>query len=113
MRQPYEPLRKLFWWLLVGSKGGHKRLMIIMALRQAPANANQLATKLGLNYKTIQHHLNVLMENRMIVAHGEKYNITYHLSPELLDNMDLIDSIIREAGIKMGEVREKAWDRSG
>lgn len=78
----------------MGSKGGPTRMQILMLLRQGPANANQIAVKLNLNYKTVQHHLKVLEENRMIVPEGERYNVTYRLSPELLDNIDILDSII-------------------
>ena len=70
-------------------------MQILMLLRQGPANANQIAVKLNLNYKTVQHHLRVLEENRMIVSEGERYNVTYRLSPELLDNIDILDSIIK------------------
>jgi len=113
LNSAYEPLRRLFWWLLVGSRGGHTRLLILMSLRHSPANANQLATQLRLNYKTVQHHLRVLAENRMVVASGEKYNVTYRLSPELLANIDILDATIRRPGIRRREVADWAWGRSG
>ena len=108
-----ESLRRLFWWLLVGSRGGPTRLQILMLLREGPANANQIATRLGLNYKTVQHHLRILEENRMIVSEGSRYNVTYRLSPELLDNIDILDSIIEDARIKHREVNNHSWARSG
>ncbi|HIQ29519.1 MAG TPA: ArsR family transcriptional regulator [Candidatus Caldiarchaeum subterraneum] len=97
-----ESIRRLFWWVLVGSKGGPTRMQILMLLRQGPANANQIAVKLNLNYKTVQHHLKVLEENRMIVPEGERYNVTYRLSPELLDNIDILDSIIESISSSKG-----------
>ena len=108
-----ESLRRLFWWLLVGSRGGPTRLQILMVLREGPANANQIATRLGLNYKTVQHHLRILEENRMIISEGGKYNVIYRLSPELLDNIDILDSVIENAKIGRKEVDSGAWARSG
>lgn len=109
-----EALKRLFYWLLAGSRGGPTRLLIILRLRDGPANANQLATSLKLNYKTIQHHLEILLENRMVVANGEKYNVTYSISPELSHNMDILESILDElARLRMGRLERWAWGLSG
>jgi DNA-binding transcriptional ArsR family regulator len=107
-------LRRLFYWLLVGSKGGPTRLSIILKLKDGPANANQLATSLKLNYKTVQHHLEILVENRMVVASGGRYNVVYSISPELWENMDILESIIQEVSrLKGGRMERWAWGLSG
>jgi DNA-binding transcriptional ArsR family regulator len=46
-------------------------------------NANQLAERLEMDYKTVRHHLKVLLQNRMIVEQGEGYGTMYFVSPEL------------------------------
>jgi DNA-binding transcriptional ArsR family regulator len=46
-------------------------------------NANQLADTLGMDYKTVRHHLTVLSRNRLILSEGEGYGTMYFLSPEL------------------------------
>jgi DNA-binding transcriptional ArsR family regulator len=51
-------------------------------------NANQLAQKLDMDYKTIRHHLMVLTKNRLIVEAGEGYGTMYFLSPELELNFE-------------------------
>ncbi len=51
-------------------------------------NANQLAEKLGMDYKTIRHHLNVLLKNRMLLYSGEGYGAMYFIAPELEQNYD-------------------------
>ncbi len=107
-----EAIRRLFCWVLIGSKGGPTRLQILELLREGPANANQIAMRLNLNYKTVQHHLRILEENHMIVAEGERYNVTYRLSPELLDNIDILDSIIKSISSDK-EVNKKPWGRFG
>ena len=107
-----ESLRRLFWWVLAGSRGGATRLQILNLLREGPANANQIASRLNLNYKTVQHHLRVLEENRMIVSEGGRYNVTYRLSPELLDNMDILESVIKNLSSGR-EVNRREWGRYG
>jgi len=51
-------------------------------------NANQLAQKLGMDYKTVRHHLQVLLKNHLVVEAGEGYGAMYFVSPELEQNYD-------------------------
>ena len=46
--------------MLKGAKGGQTRIRIIDAILAEPSNANQLAKKLNLDYKTITYHLNII-----------------------------------------------------
>jgi DNA-binding transcriptional ArsR family regulator len=59
-----------------------------VAIKAQPMNANQIAAHLGMDYKTIRHHLNVLVKNHMLLAVGEGYGAMYFLSPELEQNYD-------------------------
>ncbi len=65
-------MEKLLWWLIAGTKGGITRAKIIRTLHDRPYNAHQLAKKLDLDYKTIQHHIRVLIKNGIITSSGEK-----------------------------------------
>ncbi|KUK75095.1 winged helix-turn-helix domain-containing protein, partial [Methanobacterium sp. 42_16] len=56
-------MRKFLWKLLAGTKGGLNRARIIDELKNRPYNANQLAERLSLNYKTIKYHIEVLEKN--------------------------------------------------
>ena len=77
-------MKKVFlWWLIVGSKGGENRARIILELNNRPYNANKLAEKLSLDYKTIRHHIGVLEENNLVKSTGEKYGALYFLSDEM------------------------------
>ncbi|MBI5679614.1 MAG: winged helix-turn-helix transcriptional regulator [Methanobacterium sp.] len=77
-------MKKVFlWWLIAGSKGGENRARIILELNSRPYNANKLAEKLSLDYKTIRHHIDVLDENKIIQSTGEKYGALYYLSDEM------------------------------
>jgi predicted transcriptional regulator len=89
-------LRRLLWFLLGGSRGGPNRARIIMRLKDKPSNQNQLAVDLGLQYKAIQHHVRVLARSSLIVGTGEKYGVTYALSPWLEAKFDTFLEICRK-----------------
>jgi DNA-binding transcriptional ArsR family regulator len=96
----------------MGSRGGPTRMLILMRLRDGPANAHQLATSLRLNYKTIQYHLETLLENKLVDREEYGYGAKYRLSQLTLENLDILDSIIEEIfgqEVKAG----KQWARSG
>ena len=58
-------------------------LVLVVALKERPMNANQLAVTLEMDYKTIRHHLSVPLKNRLLVGQGEGYGTMYFVSPEL------------------------------
>jgi len=86
-------MKYLLGWLIAGTRGGASRAAIIQTLREAPQNANQLATSLGMDYRTIRHHLQVLEKNRVVTSAGEKYGLTYFLSREMEENYALFEDI--------------------
>ena len=88
--------RRLLWFVFAGSRGGLNRLRIISAIKDKPMNTNQLANELGLDYKAIQHHINVLEKNNLISKEGEKYGITYFVSTFLEVNMETFDEIVNK-----------------
>ena len=97
-RRPIEsrPLKYLLGWLIVGTRGGVTRAQIIKALKEAPRNANQLAQLLKMDYRTIRHHLKVLEKNGIITSAGERYGVTYFLSPEMEENYALFEEILNK-----------------
>ena len=56
-------LKYILGWLIAGTRGGPTRAKIIAVLKESPQNANQLATILKMDYKTMRHHLEVLEKN--------------------------------------------------
>ncbi len=78
-------LNRRLWHLIAGTRGGVNRARIIWLLRESPANANVISARLGLDYKTIRHHLDVLHDNDVVMASGSNngYGTTYTLSPRL------------------------------
>ena len=76
-------MRQILWFLLAGTRGGETRAMILRAIEERPRNAHQLAKGLGLDYKTIQHHLRMLEKHRIVHAVNKGgYGAAYFLSPE-------------------------------
>ena len=95
---------KILWYLLAGTKGGETRARIIHSIMKKPQNANQLSSSLNLDYKTIQHHLRILLENRMMtVFNKEKYGAVYFLSDEMKGNMGIFKEILAKFGKNLGK----------
>ena len=90
------PFKYLLGWLIAGTRGGITRARIIQTLNETPQNANQLATRLGLDYRTIRHHLEVLEKNRLITSAGEGYGTTYFLSSALEENYAQFEEIVKK-----------------
>lgn len=89
-------LRQLLWFLLAGTRGGLNRARIIEALRARPRNANQLGKDLGLDYRTIRHHLDLLQRNGLLTRPaGDAYAAPYFLSPYLEGNFAVFEEIRR------------------
>lgn len=88
--------KRLLWFIFAGSRGGINRLKIISILKERPLNTNQLSKEMGLDYKAIQHHINVLEKNNLIIKEGEKYAVTYFISTFLEVNMETFDEIAKK-----------------
>ena len=93
-------LKYLLGWLIAGTRGGPTRAKIIEALNESPQNANQLATLLKMDYKTMRHHLEVLEKNRIVTSVGDRYGATYFLSQVMEDNYALFEEIVKKIGKK-------------
>jgi len=92
-RIPDRQTKKLLLYLFSGTRGGFTRLKIIALLIERPYNTHQLAKKLELDYKAIQHHMKVLMKNNLITKVGDKYGAIFHLSNFLEFNIRALDDV--------------------
>ena len=91
-------LRQLLWYLIGGTRGGANRARIIEALRERPHNAHQLSEALGLDYRTVRHHLDLLVKNSLLTRPaGNAYAAPYFLSPYLEGNYALFEEVRRQA----------------
>ena len=92
-------LKRLLWYVLAGTRGGLMRIRIIDLIKDRPYNANQIKDALGVDYKTVQHHLKVLLENKILTTSEKKrYGSVYFLSPLVEENMEIIEEIRRKLG---------------
>jgi predicted transcriptional regulator len=99
--QENEDLRRLLWYLLGATRGGEMRARLIQALRVQPGNSNQLAKRLGVEYRTIQHHLEVLKKNTLVNSAGERYGLTYFITPWLEAHIQIFDDLCRQLKFKL------------
>ena len=67
--------------------------MILKSLIDRPYNANQLAESMNMDYKTIRHHLEVLVKNGVITMEGEKYGAMYFISKAMEVNLNEFNQI--------------------
>ena len=80
--------RKLLCYLIEGTRGGKSRALILKSLVDKSYNANQLAKALDMDYKTIRHHLDVLVKNEIITRGGKGYTGLYFLSKNIESNLN-------------------------
>lgn len=88
-------IKMLLAYIFANSRGGPVRIKIISVLRRGSHNANQLSTALGMDYKTIRHHMDVLEQNNLVSQHGWKYGADYFITPLLEANMEVFGEILQ------------------
>lgn len=86
-------IKRVFWYIFAGMRGGPTRIRIVSLLTQKPCNMNQIKTELHLDYKTVQHHMKTLEENRIVVSEEKKYGTTYFPSSLLQQNIQIFNEI--------------------
>jgi len=97
-------LRQLLWYLIAGTRGGLNRARILEALHDRPYNANQLSETLGLDYRTIRHHLDLLQKNGLITRpSGDAYASPYFLSSFLEGNYAVFEEVRRKVIPRKGD----------
>ncbi len=93
--------KRILWYLIGSTKGGVNRAKILELINSRPANANQIAEELSLDYKTVVHHLRVLSDNGLIITDNkESYGATYFLTPLMEKNILSFREILARIGKK-------------
>jgi predicted transcriptional regulator len=81
-----------FYVLLSLSKGAESRKRILRALLLKPKNCNQIADELDLDWFSVQKHLRILVEKKIITSfdfgHIRFYNLTRLGEKVFNDNMN-------------------------
>ena len=81
-------LRRIILMSLAGTRGGPVRLKIILLLENKPSNINEISKKLGLDYKTVEHHIRVLEKSGLISSSDKKYDNAYAFRRALEDRLN-------------------------
>lgn len=79
--------------LILQRKGGKTSVRIIDKLLIKPYNINQLSKVLGLDYKTIKHHITLIHEAEFIIQEENSYGSLYYPSKKLLKNLNEYEKI--------------------
>ncbi|MGV8142337.1 MAG: winged helix-turn-helix domain-containing protein [Candidatus Pacearchaeota archaeon] len=81
-------------YFLTGTRGGINRIEILRLLQKKSLNANEIKDKLKLDYKTVQHHLRLLVKNRFIQMSGNNYGAMYHLTEDFKVQISVFKEIL-------------------
>ena len=90
-------MEAVLWYVLTSTRGGTNRIRILRALDERPRNANQLAEDLELDYKTVRHHLDVLVENDILADSGDDYGAVYLPTDRVRNYWDTVEEIMAAA----------------
>lgn len=71
---------------------------IMKALFQKPMNMHQLASELGVNYRTVEHHVRVMLKNGLLSQTGDGYGQIYFPSKTAISTRGMIEEFERELG---------------
>ncbi|MBL7160452.1 MAG: winged helix-turn-helix transcriptional regulator [Candidatus Aenigmarchaeota archaeon] len=86
-------IKRVMWYLFAGMRGGITRMRILNLLMKRPFNMNQIGKELKLDYKTVQHHIKVLVDNRLITSEDKKYGTIYFPSQIFEQNKNIYEEI--------------------
>ncbi|MFA6489833.1 MAG: winged helix-turn-helix domain-containing protein [Candidatus Micrarchaeia archaeon] len=88
-----DAMKRLLFWLLEGTKGGPTRITLLSLLHRRPMNLRQLSLAAGIDYKTAEHHVDLLRKNSVLECSGEGYGKIYFISDIALAQKDFAGMI--------------------
>ena len=91
-------MEAVLWYVLTGTRGGQNRIRLLRALDERPRNANRLAEALDLDYKTVRHHLDVLIDNDILRKSGDDYGAVYLPTERARQHWDTVEEIVEAEG---------------
>lgn len=86
-------------WLFVSSKGAPIRRSIMALLRKRPMNANEIASLLGVDYRSARHHLEILEKYGFVKRLNNDYGAPYFLPDEVYKNWDKLVDLLKSHGV--------------
>jgi predicted transcriptional regulator len=88
-----DPMKRLLYWLIDGTRGGKTRAKLILLLLKKPRNTRQLALASGFDYTTVQYHIELLEKNSLLERSGGKYGGVYFVSEIISSNKEYLSAI--------------------
>jgi len=70
-------VKKALFWLLIASKGGETRLRILNLLLKNPMNKNEISKALNVNYRTVVHHVEMMIDNNIVIEDKRYGGLVY------------------------------------
>ncbi len=87
-------MEDVLWHLLASSRGGPTRVAILRAIEAKPRNANELAESLDMDYTTIRHHTDILVENNVLRRSADEYGALYLFTEQVQTHWDTVEEIL-------------------
>jgi predicted ArsR family transcriptional regulator len=84
----------VLWYVFASTRGGENRARLLRAIEERPRNANRLAEELDLDYTTVRHHLDVLIENNVVEKSGDDYGAVYLPTDQARANWDTVEEVL-------------------
>ena len=100
-------MEKAFSSVFTGMSGRYTRLRIICSITENPMNTLEISKKLNLDYKTIQHSINVLEKNNFIVREGTGYGDVFFPSEMITSNLPTLYAVIRKVENRLEKSKKK------
>jgi DNA-binding transcriptional ArsR family regulator len=91
--------KRILWYVFATTRGGPTRIRIMNLLLKRPYNMHQISKNLKMDYKTVQHHIKILEENKIIIAEEKKYGSIYfpsHMFEDIKDTFEEIKKRVSE-----------------
>ncbi len=85
--------QKLLCYLIQGTRGGKTRALILKHLNDRSYNAHQLSTVMNMDYKTIRHHLGVLIKNGIVEKGNDGYSDLYFISKNMEEDLNKFNEV--------------------
>lgn len=99
----------ILWYLLAGTRGGANRLRLLTLLRERPYNAHVLSELTGLDYRTVRHHLDTMVEHRLVACpHPDEYGALYFVDGWLLANLEMLDRVSASVSFSRDKILAKS-----
>jgi predicted transcriptional regulator len=86
-------MEQALWYLIAGTRGGENRARIIRCLLERPRNPNQLADELDVEYNTITHHLDMLVDHNVVEPSGDEYGALYFVTDQFENHRETFEEI--------------------